>query len=368
MYKRTAYLIFGIALAFCACVFGAHYLAPMAFFDGPSIGLPLVMANFTILGRMSFADAPVSNHPVLQPLAIAYRNPMLIFRDVLPEVMVDFESYKYWAYDRDEPYTIPDTRVGRRGEVNEIEFGGKLVDGSTKDFGLKARVPRKDERAAQSQNSAASPLAYATEGVMNLIELEREKECADIVFKAASYNATNKATLAGGTQWSHADGDPLAAIEDAKDTMLYEPNTLVLGMTTWRQVRRNRAVISAINRTDGEKGIASRREFAELLEIENLVIGSARVNTAIPGQTAALSFGWGKHAALLHINRATNPTMGATAMPTFGWTAMWGPRIVRSWMENDNGLEGGDILLAGERRGVHIVDKDLGYFFENAVK
>ena len=367
MYKRAAFLIFGIVLALFAGVFGLPDLALTAYGDGPSIGLPIVMANFTILGRMSFADAPVSNHPVLQPLAIAYRNPMLIFRDVLPEVMVDYESYKYWVYDRDEPYTIPDTRVGRRGEVNEIEFGGKMVDGSTTDFGLKAHVPRRDERTAMSQNTAASPLAYATEGVMDLCELEREKECADLVFTAANYSADHKATLAGASQWSHADSDPLAAIEDAKDTMLYEPNTLVLGQTTWRKLRRNPVIIQAINRNEGQKGIASRQEVAELLEIENLLVGSARINSANPGQDANLSFGWGKHAALLHINRASNPTMRATAAPTFGWTALWGPRIVRSWMENDNGLEGGDIVLAGERRGVHIVDKDLGYLFDAAV-
>ena len=370
MIKRAALLIFGLALAVFA---GVAVLPDLAIWnlpmDGPAIvGPALVMAQYTILpGRHSFADNPVPNHPILQPLAISYMNRDLIFRDVMPEVMVDYESYKYWVWTKEQGFTVPDTKIGRRSQANEIEFSGELVSGSTEDYGLKASVPRRDKKVGDSQATNIMPLQKATEGVMKLVELQREQQTAGLVFKAATYNASNKETLAGNSRWDTATGDPVAAIEDAKDKFLYDPNTLVIGQLAWRKLRRNPNVIKSITRMDGDKGIASRDEVRDIFEVENLLIGTARINASRPGQDAALDFGWGKHAALLYLDRTANPTRDAEAAPTFGFTAMWGDRIARSWMVDDMGLEGADCVLAGERRGLHIVDKDLGYFFETAV-
>lgn len=329
-------------------------------------GLAL-LAQFTVVGPANFAQ-PAPTNPRLQRIAMAYRNQNLIFRDVLPEGGVSTESYKYFVWDENEPFTVPDTRVSRRGQVNQVEFSGREVSGSVQEYGLDVSIPIKDVRMAEASESAVRPSARAVERVMKYVELQREKRCADLIFNPATYPAANKETLSGASQWSHADTDPIDAIATASDRLVYRPNVLVLGQEAWTKFRQHAKVNKAVNRSDGDSGLAMREAVAEALEIETILVGMAWINSSRPGQAAALARCWGKHAALLYIDKSSNPSTPAEADPTFGWTARWGERIATSWTAmTAGGLEGCEMARAGERVGEHIVANALGYFFENAV-
>ena len=65
---------------------------------------------------MSATDQFTEN-PTLTAIAIAYRNPdqVLIADEVLPRVNAPGRNFKWLSYNEADAFTLPNTRVGRRG-------------------------------------------------------------------------------------------------------------------------------------------------------------------------------------------------------------------------------------------------------------
>lgn len=304
---------------------------------------------------------PFTPDPRLSGIAIAYRNNTLIADAVLPRVPVGTDPFKYLMYNRDDRFTIPDTRVGRRGKVNEVEFGASELEASTNDYGLEHPVPQHDiDRAPEGFD----PLGNATEGIMDLVELDRELRVANLVFDDDTYPSGNKVQITDASaKWGHEDSDPIAAILAALDVPLMRPNVLVLGQSTWTALRANPTIVKSFHGNSGDSGVVPREHVAQLFELEEVVVGQAWVNTARPGQPANFQRAWGNHAALIRRERLANTQRGVT----FGLTAQFGDRLAGSWEDRSIGLRGGQRVRAGESVKELVTAADVGYFFEDAV-
>lgn len=307
--------------------------------------------------------APFPIDPVLTGIVVNYQNADLVADRVLPRVAPQLtrKIFKWMKYSFIQQITIPDTRVGRKGEPNMVEFDASEELGETQDYGLDDFIPNDDVTQAPA---GYDPRAFAAQNLMNLVLLDREVRVAGRVFNSATYAAANKTLLAGTSQWSHASSDPIADIATAKDGMVMDPNKLLLGRATWSALRRNPKVLSAITVSGTEKGMAKREAVADLLEVDEIIIGSAWVNNAKPGQPAVRARTWGKH-ALLFRQEKTATAIGQA--PTFGYTVEYLGRISGTLPGQKQGLRGGEIVRAGESVGEVISAPDLGYFFENAV-
>lgn len=295
----------------------------------------------------------------LTAIAIGYKNQdvTLIADEVLPRVPVGKETFSYTRYPVSQAFTFPNTFVGERSKVPQIELSGEQVDASVKDYGLEHVLTRRDIDDAPA---GLDPRERATEMLTNLVLLDREVRAAQLVFNAANY--TNKATLAGTTQWSHASSNPLEALLTALDLPLMRPNILVLGQAVWTKLSVHPKLVSAFNGTSGENGKITKEWLAGLLEISEVIVGSAQFNQVKPGKTPSLARAWGKHALLCYRDR----TVGTSGGITFGITAQYGDRVAGS-REEDIGLHGGVAVRAGESVRELIIAPDAAYFFENAV-
>ena len=313
------------------------------------------------------AKAPFQYNPALTGIALAYANPAysLIADQVLPLVSVPTENFSYLSFTKEDAFTVPDTRVGRTGKVNQVEFGGTLLTDTTEDYGLEDPIPQKDMVNAANSRIGFDPTAKATEYLTNLIILDREVRTANLVFNANSYGASNKTTLSGTTQWSdYTNSDPVAAILDARDLLLLPGNTLVLGQQVWTKLKQHPKVISKVLGSANSVGLVSRQAFMDALEIPRLAIGSSFVNTARKGQTASMARAWGKHAAILFIDESADTSRGAT----FGFTAEFENRIAGLILDDpDIGLRGGARVRVGMSVKEKIAAADLGYFWQNAI-
>ena len=144
----------------------------------------------------------------LTAIAIGYRNPAhtLIGRRVLPPLNVLNESFKYSVFPLADGFTVPETRVGRKSQPNQVEFTVEELDSSVDDFGLDDAIPYSDVEAARQaraeKRSIFDPRTSAVEGLTNLIELAREVRAAAIVQNAANYAADKKIALAGTDKFS----------------------------------------------------------------------------------------------------------------------------------------------------------------------
>jgi len=307
------------------------------------------------------AKAPFPIIPELTGIAIAYRNRELIADLVLPRVTpVGKETFKYFLHGLAQGFTVPDTRVGRRGKPNQVEFTAEERDGSTMDYGLEDSIPNVDMENAPP---GIDPRALAVEYIMNLIALDREVRVAGVVFNPATYPTANKLALSGTSQFSDNSSDPIGVVSDALDDCFVRPNTMVIGRPAFSKLARHPQIVSACLRNPGESGVARRRDIADLFELEEVIVGEAFVNTARRGQTATLARTWGKHLSLVYRNRQAAPQRDVT----FGMTVPFGQPIAGAWENKNIGLRGGVTVRAGESLCELITCPDAAFFIQNAV-
>lgn len=320
------------------------------------------------------SQAPFVVQARLMALALMYRNQRFIADEVFPRVGVDSQSFKYSKYTLADGFTIPDTRVGRKSKPNEIDWTATELTDATKDYGLDDLIPQADVLSAQASQTIQGtkpidPESRSTILLTDLIAADRESRAAALAFTLANYPAANRTTLSGTGQWSDfTNSDPVGAIGDALDIPVLRPNVLCMGQQVWTKLRRHPKVTAACfpgggNATGGGT-LVSRQAVADLLEVEEVIVGPAWYNSAKPGQTPTLARLWGKHCVAYY--RSAN--IQSTQDVTFGFTAQWGPRIAGTIQNDPNiGIRGGTRVRVGESVQELIAANDVAYFFQNAV-
>ena len=306
----------------------------------------------------------------LTAIALAYRNEAYIADLVLPRVPVPGREFKWLQMTREDFFTVPETQVGRKGVPNEVQFSGTEVASFVNDYGLDDLVPVEDQMSAPA---GYDPEGRATEGVAELVALDRERRTANLLTTLGTYPTANRVTLSGTGQWSDfANSDPYTAIMTAFDGMLMRPNVGIFNQRVWTRLRTHPRITAALapsSQGNTPTGTATGRpataqSVAELLELDAIYIGRAWVNTARPGQTPVLARAWGNHAMFLHQNPAANIRGNAI---TFGYTAEWGTRVAGSIPEPKVGLRGASRVRVGESVREIVAANDCGYLFRDAV-
>jgi len=305
--------------------------------------------------------APFPIQPDLTAISIAYKNKRMIADEVAPRVPVNKEDFKYLKHDLAEGFTVPDTKVGRKSQPNEVSFSATEETASTVDQGLDDKIPQSDiDNAPENYD----PLGKSVEQTSNLIELGREVRVANMVFNAANYAAGSQQTLAGVNQFSDfANSDPIGVLMDALDNMVMRGNIMTIGRQAYSILARHPDVVKAAHGNSGDKGVAHRDAIKELFELEDILVGEARINTAKKGQAPALQRAWGKHISLQYRDVMADTRSGMT----FALTAQFGSRIAGAKEDSNIGLYGGQRVRVGESVKELITANDLAYFIQNAV-
>lgn len=303
----------------------------------------------------------------LTGITLAYTNKSLIADAVLPRVQVGGQTFRFWRYDHTQFMTVPNTLVGRKGRPNEVEFGATEDAGQVYDYGLDDVVPNDDVTAAQQSGNSWDPIGMATQGLTDLILLDREVRVARLVFNPATYPTANKEQNTSGDYWDDPDSDPVTQIMDVLETPLVRPNLAVFSQKVYDRLRTHPKVVAAAYATGGNAatgGVVTRDALARVLEIERIEVGQSYVNTAKPGQTPTVTRTWGNHAAFLHINPLAN---SRSAQATFGYTAQWQGRVSGTIPEPQTGLRGATRVRVGESVNELVVMSGAGYFIEDAI-
>lgn len=303
---------------------------------------------------------PFPENPEHTAISITYKNGRMIADEILPRVPVGKSSFKYQVYDLQEGFLVPDTLVGRKSRVNQVEFSSDEKTASTNDHALDWVVPKDDVDNAPDNYD---PRTHHVEETTNLLLLDREIRTSNLVFNADSYSNDNKSMLSGSSQWSHESSKPLHVITDMLDDVIMRPNIAVFGRRTATHLRRNRSVVRAYNGTMGDDGMVPLAWLADFLELEDIYVGEARLDIARRGQSPQLARAWGNHASFLYRNKLANTQGGAT----FGLTAEYGQRVATETFDPDIGMRGSHRGRIGESVKELITAPDLGLFFENAV-
>lgn len=311
------------------------------------------------------AMEPKSLHvdSVLSNLSVKYRNEAMIWQEVLPIIKVGKRSDKYYTYNKADSYQLSNDMVGPKSLANEIEMGVSTDNYSVTDHALADWLPQ------ETMDNADNPLSpeVDTNEFLNLnLDIAQERRVATLVFAAATYPSGNKTQLSGTSQWSKSADDPIENVSLAVETCFQRANTLVFGQEAWRVFRKLPEVLDAVKgstRYQGSPGgLATGSEVAGLFEVERILVGRARYNTAKEGQTASYARLWGKHMAALHVTR--NPGIRSI---TFGSTFCETLRQTQRDFDIKRGVKGAHYFKVAWNSAEKIIASDLGYFIEDAV-
>jgi hypothetical protein len=321
--------------------------------------------NIGLVGIMMAAPIVVAPFPVdpeLTAQSVAYRNESLIQDFIAPRVPVGVQVFKYRKYALADGFTVPDTKVGRKGEPNTVEFGFTEETSACEDFGLDDVIPNDDIKNAPT---GYDPVSKANLSLTDLILLAREVRVANAAFNADNYAAANKQTLSGTSQISDfTNSDPINLFLEALDTMVMRGNICVMGQPVWTKLRQHPKVVSAVLGNSGTSGVITKEQLAEKLEVNKVYVGSGWVNTAKKGQSPTMVRVWGKHLAFHY-----QDTMATTQdRVTYMYTAQFGDRVAGQIAEPKTGLRGAVRVRAGESVKEVVSATDLGYLFVNAVE
>lgn len=309
----------------------------------------------------------------LTQISLAVKPEGLIADVVCPRVPVPAEKFDYTVFAEDQFFNIPDTRVGRKSQAQEVEFGGSLVTASTYDYALEDFVPQKDMDNAKSGQGNYDPMGLATEGTTTLIAMAREQRVATMFQAQANFATGLKQTLSGTSQWSDgANSDPIKDIKTAQDTMLVAPNVMIIGRAVATALSMHPKIVAAIygkvgvGAASSAAGVVEMAALADLLGLKAVYVGDTFYNSAKPGQAANFSRLWGKHSTLARIDTNVRSINGG-ATPTFALTAEWQGRRATTYQSPERGISGGTTIKVAEQINELILWQKAGYLFTNAV-
>lgn len=303
------------------------------------------------------ANFPFSPDVERTAIVLAHRPEGMIADRVLPRAKVNKREFSYAVHDRKSLTSIPQTLIGRKSAVNQVEFGSQEVQSSVRSYGLSTAIPNDDERNAPAGNK---PSDSAVTSLYDLIALDREKRVADIVFAAETYG-TNTGTP--DTKWSTlATSNPIGDLKAARDACLKKPNKLIIGKEVWSVLCTHPKIVAAVHGIT-DSGIVREAQIAQLFDVAEVIVGETWHDSAPKGKDAVKSWLWGKHVAFLHV--AQNPAANGGS-PTFGFTAEYeGRRVLKRAVTM--GLQDGIEYLVGEDVRELVTAPDLGYLLTSVI-
>ncbi len=269
--------------------------------------------------------------PILTAVARGYRSPKAAVANVLfPIIPVGLRGGRIIGFGPDD-FKLVNTARAPGANTKRVQFGYASDPYALVDYRLEGVAPNEIQEEA-SNGPGIDVSSGAVRRVQNTMALEREKKAADLARDDARYDAANKETLSGTSQWSHASSDPFTDIMDAKEVIRSKtgekPNVLTLGPKVLTAVRTHPKVLDRLS-TASDRPPATLQQLQALFELQQIVEGEAVYHDGTQFQDV-----WGKDAILAFTTPASMQEMGS---PSYGYTyQLEGRPLVEEGYEDRN--------------------------------
>lgn len=252
--------------------------------------------------------------PILTAVARGYRSPKAAIANVLfPIVTVGQRAGRILSFGQDD-FKLVSTKRAPGSNTKRVQFGYASDPFALVDHRLEGAVPVElDEEARAVPGIDLS--SNAVRRVQNVLALEREHMAATLARDASKYDAANKETLSGTSQWSHASSDPFTDIMEGKEVIRSKtgerPNVLAVGPKALTALRTHPKVLDRLS-TAADRPPATLQQLQALFELQQIVEGEAVYHDGTQFQDV-----WGKDAILAFTTPASMQEMGS---PNYGYT------------------------------------------------
>lgn len=251
--------------------------------------------------------------PLLTTIGAGYRNTGYIADRILPIVTTAEVSARYPVWGK-EAFRVTKDNANPKSAVNEVEFEYSTSAYTCEGHALSHFVPNAQTFTSPPFNE----LQDATDLVMDKLLLNREKAVADYV-TSASYVPNSDSP---STKWDAATTAIIAYIEARKDAIEarcgVRPNRLVIGQDVLTKVKVSSELIDRVKYT--QRGMLTTQLFAELLDLDEVIVSTALYDSANEGQTFVGARVWPAETGLLYYA----PTGAASIKtPSLGKLLYW---------------------------------------------
>lgn len=265
--------------------------------------------------------------PVLTNVARGFPQQMLAGMALFPAVNVMVSGGQIIQFGREE-FRNYNLKRSPGAATRRIPMGYAGAPFALVQDALEIPVPREHMRDA-SQQPGINLGTVATNKGMRIAMLSLEAEQAVLARNTASYPATNRVALGGGSRWSDAI-NPSTSIETGREAIraavgVY-PNMALLSARAFAAARNNAAILDRFRFTSSES--VTTEMLARLWDIDRVVVGRSVTADAADVTTDV----WGTDVILAYT--AIGPVDNAE--PSFGFTyTMEGhPLVEQAYWEN----------------------------------
>jgi len=357
MKKMTKIAIVLLSLACAVCTYaGADTLT--------ACGVPQIAIDLFCLGSMGTSICPVLPIGEQQTgLVMAYKNSELIADQVMPVKVLEGKelSFKYFERTKGDAFTAPDTKVGRLSEPNVIHLSGVEKSDFAVAHGLEDIIPLEDlDQVTDKNRFTNTHLEY----LMNQLLLGKEKRVADIVQNTSNYESGNTHTYEDNQGIGASGFDIVTVLLDWLDKPLARPNIIGMGYNVYTKLRTDPNVLKALYPSSNGSGVATKQQLCDLFEVNDILVGKARVNTTKNAKNLQLERCWGNNIWGHYQEPLSNLKDGIA----WGMTAQIGERYAAVIEAPNKGLKGSEIIKAGFYQKEVVVGKDAGFLLKNVIK
>jgi len=296
--------------------------------------------------------------PILTQHARGYKNAEFVGEALFPTVVMPTRAAKRIEFDRSS-FRRRRTRRAPGTQIAALEFGyeGKAV--SLHQEALSAVVPIEHQEDAKVVPSIDLQ-QVSVDTVLAVIGLEKEIQQAEVARNAASYAATNKASLVGDFKWSDPDSDPKSQVFDAKEVIRKRigrrPNTLVLAGGLTSALGKHPKILAHFAYTNSSA--ITIPMLMQYFDLQNVVSGDAIYDV----DDATSVDVWGGDAILAYVPPVGQRQM---ALPSYGYTYELAnhPLVEQSRYDADIRSWKNDVL---DEFSAELVGADAGFLFQAA--
>lgn len=267
------------------------------------------------MSQLSASAARVID-PILSTVAQGYSNNAFVGGALFPNVAVPQRAGKVIQFGK-ESFLAYDTARAPGAAIKRISIGFSNQSYAIEDHALAGIVPRELQEEAEAVPGIN--LASGTvRTVMDALRLRLEVAQATLATTAGNYNASNKVTLSGTSQWSDLTtgvSDPINTIETAKEAIRAatgkRPNVVVMGAAVLKSLRQHPKIIDRIVYTG--RDVPSLELLAALWGVDTVLVGDAIQAT----DAGVFSDVWGKSVVVAY---CVPSAISDPGLPTFGYT------------------------------------------------
>lgn len=303
--------------------------------------------------------------PIMTAVARGWKQPGGFIAPMLfPSVPVAARAGKIIKFNADD-FKLYNTLRSPGANTTRVQFGRGVGDFSLSDHSLEGALPVeiRDEAAAVPGIDESATIVRQ---VQNIMDLGREKEAADIARNAASYAASNKATLTSTARWEDPASDPFGDIADAREAIRvktgFYPNLAVFPPKVIAALKRHPDIVGRLQYTN--PNVPTVQLMQGLFEIPRIVDGTS-IFLADSGSVTAPSFTevWGTDVILAYVDITGLAGRGS---PSYGYTyqLMNYPVVEPAYYGNN---EKSWYYPVTDARRPYLTSADAGFLFTTAV-